>query len=286
MSKSNLILTGRIIDGTGRDPIEDGVIVVEDGKISRIGSKKDIDIPKNGRCLAGNILMPGMIDAHVHLALNGEPDPLKIFTNSTLSVYAIKASVYVKKSLQAGFTTLRSVGEPGYLGISVRDAINQGLIVGSRIFTSGPCLSITGGHGTFLPPWITSDINIGIFVDGVEEVRKAVRKLVGSGVDLIKILATGGVMDIATEPGAQNYNLDEIETIVLEAHKLGRKVAAHVEGLSGAKDCIRGGVDTLDHGIELDQEAVDMMKEKGTFLVPTLLAPYNICKHEIGRAHV
>jgi imidazolonepropionase-like amidohydrolase len=110
---------------------------------------------------------------------------------------------------------------------------------------------------------------LGLFADGTEEVRKAVRTLIGSGVDLIKLLATGGVMDTITSPGAQNYNLDEL------------KVAAHVEGLSGAKDCIRAGINTLDHGIELDDEAIQMMIDKGTFLVPTLLAPYNIAKHGI-----
>jgi imidazolonepropionase-like amidohydrolase len=281
MSEKSLVLMGKIIDGTGKDPIDDGVIIVEEGKISKVGSKKEISTLKDTNFLEGNILMPGMIDSHVHLCINGEPDTIKVFINSTLSAYAIKATLYVKRSLEAGFTTLRSLGEPGYLGISIRDAVNQGIIPGSRIFTSGATLSITGGAGTFLPPWINAEISMDIFADGVEEVRKVVRKLVGTGVNLIKILATGGIMSIATEPGVQSYNLDEIETAVFEAHKLGRKVSAHVEGLSGAKDCIRANVDTLEHGIELDQEAVEMMKEKGTFLVPTLLAPYNICKHGV-----
>jgi imidazolonepropionase-like amidohydrolase len=281
MRKNYLALIGNIIDGTGKDPIERGMVIVENGRITTIGKRDNISLPKDVNVIEGNILMPGMIDAHVHLCVNGEPDTIKVFLDSTLSTYAIKATVYVKKSLEAGFTTLRSVGEPGYLGISIRNAINQGIIPGSRVLTSGPLLSATGGHGTFLPPWLSSEINMSIFADGVEELRKVVRKLIGTGVDLIKICVTGGVMDIATEPSAQNYNLDEIKAATFEAHKLGRKVAAHVEGLSGAKDSIRGGVDTIEHGVELDEETIQMMKEKGTFLVPTLVAVYNACEYGV-----
>jgi len=225
--------------------------------------------------------MPGMIDCHIHFCLNGEANFNQLIIQSSLSTYAIKAAVYAKRTIEAGFTTVRELGSPAYLGISLRDVIRKGVIPGPRVLTSGQPLSITGGHGTFLPPWLHSDCDLGLFADGTEEVRKAVRTLIGSGVDLIKLLATGGVMDIATSPGAQNYNLDELKVAAEEAHKLGRKVAAHVEGLSGAKDCIRAGIDTLDHGIELDDEAIQMMIDEGTFLIPTLLAPYNIAKHGV-----
>jgi imidazolonepropionase-like amidohydrolase len=225
--------------------------------------------------------MPGMIDCHLHLSLNGEVDFKSLLLESTMPMYTIKAVVYAKLTLEAGFTTVRAVGDPGYLEVSLRDAINKKIIPGPRVLAAGRALSITGGHGTFFPPWVhlDEDLSLGLFADGIEEVRKAVRMLIGSGVDCIKLLATGGVMDIVTQPGAQNFNFDEIKTAVDEAHKLGKKVTAHVEGLSGAKDCIKAGVDSLDHGIELDDETVEMMREKGTFLIPTLMAPYNIAKH-------
>jgi len=121
-----------------------------------------------------------------------------------------------------------------------------------------------------------------MFSDGVEEVRKSVRKLIGSGVDFIKMLATAGVMGKGSEPGARNYNYEEIKTAADEAHKLGRKIATHAEGLSGTKDCIKAGVDTIEHGIELDDEAIQMMKDRGTILIPTLIAPHNINIHGVA----
>lgn len=281
MKDKKLVIKGTVIDGLNKEPLKQGVVVIEEKTITAIGKEGEVKIPEGAEVFQGKTIMPGMIDCHIHFCLNGEPGYSQLVLESTLSTYAIKAVVYAKRTIEAGFTTVRELGSPVYLGISLRDAIRKGVIPGPRVLTSGQPLSITGGHGTFLPPWLHSDCDLGLFADGTEEVRKAVRTLIGSGVDLIKLLATGGVMDIITSPGAQNYNLDELKVAAEEAHKLGKKVAAHVEGLSGAKDCIRAGIDTLDHGIELDDEAIQMMIDKGTFLVPTLLAPYNIAKHGV-----
>ena len=282
MKNKKLVIKGTIIDGIHKEPLKQGVIIVEGNVITDVGKEGEIKITEDAEVIQEKTVMPGMIDCHVHFCVDGGADAFKTSAESTMSTLAIKATIYLKRSIEAGFTTLRSVGDPEYLGVSLRDAVSKGFIPGPRILTSGQSLSITGGHGTVLLPWLHSDIIHGIFADGVEEVRKAVRTLIGSGVDLIKLLATGGVMDIATEPGAQNYNLDEIRVAVEEAHKFGKKVAAHVEGLSGAKDCIRAGVDSLEHGTELDDEAVQMMKDKGIFFVPTLIVGYNVQKYGIA----
>lgn len=282
MKDKKLVIKGTIIDGLNKkETLKQGVIVIEGKTISDLGKEGEVKIPEGAEVYQGKTIMPGMIDSHIHICLNGEPGFHQLVLESNLYTYSINAVVYAKRTIEAGFTTVRELGSPGYLGISLRDAIRKGIIPGPRILTSGQPLSITGGHGTFLPPWLHSDCDLGMIADGTEEVRKAVRTLIGSGVDLIKLLATGGVMDIITSPGAQNYNLDELKVATQEAHKLGKRVAAHVEGLSGAKDCIRAGIDTLDHGIELDDEAIQMMIDKGTFLVPTLLAPYNIGEHGV-----
>ena len=281
MKDKKIVIKGTIIDGLNKEPLKQGIIVIEGKTITAIGKEGEVKIPEGAEVFQGKTIMPGMIDCHIHFCLNGEADFNQLIIQSSLSTYAIKAVNYVKRTIESGFTTVREVGSPAHIGISLRDAVNKGIIPGPRILTSGQPLSITGGHGTFLPPWIHTDFNLGLFADGVEEVRKAVRSLIGSGVDLIKLLATGGVMDIATSPGAQNYNLDELKVAAEEAHKLGKRVAAHVEGLSGTKDCIRAGIDTLEHGIELDDEAIQMVIDKGTFLVPTLLAPYNIAEHGV-----
>ena len=281
MSSRIVIKGNNIIDGKHKDAINKGCVVIVENKILYVGKQEDCQILPEDEIIDGEAVIPGLIDCHVHFCLNGEANYFQSFLNSTLSTFAIQASVYAKRLLEAGFTTVRSVGEPGYMGISLRDCINQGSIPGPRIYTSGQLLSITGGNADWLPQWQHSDIALAMFSDGVEEVRKSVRKLVGSGVDFIKMLATAGVMGKGTEPGAQNYNYDEIKTAVYEAHKLRKKIATHAEGLLGTKNCIKAGVDTIEHGIELDDEAIEMMKDKGTYLVPTLVAPHNINIHGV-----
>jgi imidazolonepropionase-like amidohydrolase len=281
MKKRIVIKGNNIIDGKNTDAIVKGCVVTEENKIIYVGKQENYQILPDDEIIEGEAIIPGLIDCHVHFCLNGEANYFQSFINSTLSTFAIQASVYAKRLLEGGFTTVRSVGEPGYMGISLRDCINHGIIPGPRIYTSGQILSITGGNADWLPQWIHSDIDLAMFSDGVEEIRKSVRKLVGSGVDFIKMLATAGVMGKGMEPGAQNYNYDEIETAVYEAHKLRKRIATHAEGLLGTKDCIKAGVDTIEHGIELDEEAIEMMKDKGTFLVPTLTAPHNINLHGV-----
>ena len=277
-----IILKGKIFDGISDEPIENGIVEIINKKISYVGKEGKINISTDDiSIIEGNTIMPGMIDCHEHFHTNGESDQQKIFLWTNRETHAIKATVYANIILEYGFTSARSMGEPGDLGICLRDAINEGIIKGPRILTCGQPLSITGGHGTHLPPWLHSDFNAAIFADGVEEVRKAIRYLIRTGVDVIKLLVTGGCMDISSEPGIQNYNYEEIDVAVKEAHKFGRKVGVHVEGLSGLKDALKAGVDTIEHGFNLDEESIQIMKEKNIYLIPTLFCGDNIVKNGV-----
>jgi len=278
-----IILKGKIFDGISDKLIEDGMVEIVDKKIAYVGqerktnkSMEDISI------IEGNTIMPGMIDCHHHLHENGGSDPQKNFIWTSQSSYAIRATIYAGIELEAGFTTVRDMGAPGFLGVSLRDAINEGIIKGPRILTCGQPLTPTAGHGTFFPSWIHSDINMDIFADGVEEVRKSVRYLISTGVDVIKLLATGGCMDICSgEPGAQTYSYEEIDVAVREAHMKGKKVAVHAQGLSGAIDAIKAGADTIEHGDNLDEEAIQLMIKKNVYLIPTLFCGWNIAEHGV-----
>ena len=222
--------------------------------------------------------MPGMIDCHVHLVMDGEPNYLDLVMNEPFAMVAIKAVKYVGRYLPAGFTTIRDLGSQGNVGVSIRNAINEGIIEGPRVLASGRVLSITGGHGDFFPPWLFGKAIrkqlLAEIVDGREDIREAVRRQLAEGVDLIKFCATGGVMDPVSTPEAQEFSDEEIETIIEEANRLSKRTATHAQGTKGIKAAIRAGVGSIEHGFMLDDECIKLMKEMGTFLVPTLSALY------------
>lgn len=278
-----IILKGKIFDGISDKLIEDGMVEIVDKKIAYVGQeRKTNESMEDISIIEGNTIMPGMIDCHHHFHENGGSDPQKNFIWTSQSSYAIRAAIYAGIELEAGFTTVRDMGAPGFLGVSLRDAINERIVKGPRILTCGQPLTPTAGHGTFFPSWIHSDINMDIFADGVEEVRKSVRYLVSTGVDVIKLLATGGCMDICSgEPGAQTYSYEEIDIAVREAHMKGKKVAVHAQGLSGAIDAIKAGADTIEHGDNLDEEAIQLMIKKNVYLIPTLFCGWNIAEHGV-----
>jgi imidazolonepropionase-like amidohydrolase len=188
-------------------------------------------------------------------------------------VYGIYSVVNADRTLQAGFTSVRDVGSPPFLAVDLRRTIDEGFIPGPRIVASGPALSITGGHGDMngFAPAVSNmmypaerDFSI---VDSPDEVRHAVRAQIKYGVDVIKILATGGVLSQGDKPGAEQLTYDEMKVAVEEAHRTGRKVAAHAHGTEGIKDAVRAGVDSIEHGSLLDAEGIEMMKARGTYLV-------------------
>ncbi len=255
----------RIIDGLG-GVLEHGWVLVRDGGIEATGGgapeaasgREGVEVED----LGGKTLMPGLIDCHVHLVLDGSADPMGRAAEAADAEAVLKMAANGLKTLKAGFTTVRDLGSKNHIDIHLRNAVEAGLTPGPRIACAGRMICITGGHGNLLA----------CVADGPDEVRKAVRAQAAAGVDWVKLMATGGV------PGMPHYSPDELRAGVEEAHKLNLRTAAHSQSLEGSRNCVRAGIDTVEHGVGLDRELVDDMARKGTFLVPTFSAPVNIRK--------
>jgi len=261
-----VIHAGHMLDvKTGRT-VNDVWVVIDGGKIVRADT---------GAVPAANIielpnatLLPGLIDAHTHIT----SDPNFGYQELGISVpkEALTGAKNARVTLEAGFTTIRNVGARGYADIALRDAINEGMVPGPRIIASGPPLSITGGHcDNNLLPYEYHAQSDGA-ADGVEAVQHKVREIIKYGADVIKVCATGGVLSKGDDPRASQYTLEEMKAIVTDAHRLGRKVAAHAHGAQGILWAAEAGVDSVEHGSYIDDAAIQMMKSKGTYLVPTL----------------
>lgn len=274
-----VIKAARIIDGTGREPIRNGAIVVSDDKIMAIGSLASITIPAGSRTidLGDATLMPGFIDAHTHIIGRtlGDPEGGDAGVRDIDSFGAILGVGNAERTLMAGFTTIRNVGAGNFDDIALRKAINDGWIAGPRMITAGHSLGITGGHcdeNGYKPGLADHDYKSGI-ADGVDAVRAAVRYQVKYGADVIKTCATAGVLSEGmASVGTSQYTFEELKAMVEEATKLNRKVAAHAHGTEGIKVATRAGVSSIEHGSFLDEEGAKLMASKGTYLVPTLMA--------------
>jgi imidazolonepropionase-like amidohydrolase len=238
--------------------VVDGGVVVSVGAAAEappLEVKRRID-------LEGKTLMPGLIDAHVHLCLDASVDPAGFITGVSAADLALHASAHAAATLAAGVTTVRDLGGRSHVDLSVRDAVAAGMIAGPRILAAGEMICMTGGHG-----WM-----FGRQADGPDEVRKAVREQLRAGADVIKFMATGGICTEGVEPGQAQLGPDELKAGVVEAHRAGRPAAAHAQGLAGVKNALSAGMDTIEHGTYLDDEAAGWMAERGVFLVPTLAA--------------
>jgi imidazolonepropionase-like amidohydrolase len=275
---------GKVIDGQGGTPFVDGIILVDGEKIVAVGPANTVSVPEDAEIidLSDKTVMPGMIDCHVHTNSNGEPATELKNMKELLPFKALKALSNAQKDLYAGFTSIRDCGASGFVDLSVKQAINQGLYVGPRMQVSGPIISMTGGHGdTHLAPEVIVDPSMRAVVDSPDEARKAARVHLKYHVDLIKLAATGGVLSDGTEPGSQQLSYEEMKAAIDEGKKLGKPSAAHAQGTKGIKDAIRAGITSIEHGCFLDAEAIQMMLDHGTYLVPTLCAPYHIAEHGI-----
>ena len=263
VSSETLVLSGaRIIDGTGAEPVRGRSVVVEKGVIAAV--VEDARAPRgNGVDLAGHTLLPGLINCHVHLCLGAEADPVRPLREEPLGLTAIKALLRARETARAGVTTVRDLGGREYVEIAVRRAIQEGLIDGPRILAAGRPVCMTGGHGH----WLARE------ADGPDDARKAVREQLKAGADVIKIIATGGVMTPGVEPGSPQLTLEEMRAAIEEASRAGRRTAAHAMASSGISDAIAAGITSIEHGIYLTEEIVAHMRRDGTFLVPTLNAP-------------
>ena len=270
-----VIHAGRLLDGVTATPRDkasvliagDRVAAIQDGWATPAGAKV-ID-------LRTSTVMPGFIDSHTHITGEGTGNAIVRAVTETPLDDAVKSTVYARRTIDAGFTTIRNVGADGGADVALKRAIDAGIVVGPRIWTARTTLSITGGHGDQggLRPdlWVAPTWMDGI-IDSADEARKAVRYQHKYGADLIKITATGGVLSIGDSGDAQQFTDDEMRAIVESAHLLGMKVAAHAHGKSGIHAAIRAGVDSIEHGTYGDAESFKLYKERGTYLVPTILA--------------
>ena len=258
-----LVLVGAaLIDGTGAEPVRGRAVVVEGDRITQVVD--DARAPRGRRMdLAGCTLLPGLINCHVHLCFGAEPDPVRALRDEPQALTALKALRRAQETVEAGVTTVRDLGGRDYVELAVRRAIAEGLFPGPRILGAGRPVCMTGGHGNF----------IGREADGPDDMRKAVREQLKAGADVIKLIATGGVMTPGVEPGSPQLTLEEMRAAVEEARKAGRLTAAHAQGSTGIADAVEAGITTIEHGIFLTDEIIAAMKRRGVFLVPTLAAP-------------
>ncbi|HRW48684.1 MAG TPA: amidohydrolase family protein [Caldilinea sp.] len=277
----SLIFNGTLIDGRGGPPIADGAVLVEEGRIVAAGARASVTARPDATAIdaRGGWILPGLIDTHVHVMLEGLNIPRMLTTPFSYNFY--KALSHMRRTIDAGITTVRDAGGAD---LGLKQAQADGLIVGPRMQISVTALSITGGHGD---GWMPSGFSLDLFppypgmpdnkCDGVEEVRRKVREVLRAGAEVIKVCSTGGVLSPTDHPEFTQFTEEELRVMVQEgAYRRGIKVMAHAQGAEGIKNAVRAGIHSIEHGIYLDDEAIDLMLAHGTFLVPTLLAPLSV----------
>lgn len=273
MSKLTLYKGFTLLDGNPNEPIEDAAFLVKDDKILKVGKSDEFTSSEelNVVDLKGKTVMPGLINCHVHITMEPIGDPFSLYLKESSAKTALRAVVNLRKHLKSGTTYFRDLGGPDGVDIDVREAVKVGMIEGPEFLAAGKVVTMTGGHG-----W-----PIGRECDGVDEVRKAAREQLKAGADVIKVMATGGVMTPGVEPGSPQLTKEEMEVAIKEAHKAGKKTATHAQGTTGIKNAVLAGIDSIEHGIFLDDEVIQLMIENGVYLVPTLAAPYLIAEQSI-----
>jgi imidazolonepropionase-like amidohydrolase len=269
------VRAGHLFDGTGDAFRDDVVIRVEDGKIASVTAAASASIPAGAKVvdLSKQWVLPGLIDCHTHLSFRSDRyDPIYDFKDTPVD-NAIAGVKNAKTTLDAGFTTVRELGSAPFVSVSLRDRIEEGFIEGPRIVASGPGISITGGHGDL--NGYSPAVSVMTFpqerdfaiADGADQVRHVVRAQMKYGVDVIKILASGGVLSHGDSPGAPQYTLDELKVAAETAHSGGRKIAAHAHGAQSIRMSIEAGIDSIEHGSFIDDEGIRMAKAKNTFVI-------------------
>jgi imidazolonepropionase-like amidohydrolase len=262
-----IVRAGKLLDVKTGKTLSDQAIVIEGDKIVSVGPASDAPAGTTTINLPNATVLPGLIDAHTHITFN------PTFGYQTLGISipreALIGAHNARLTLEAGFTTIRNVAASGYADVALRDAINAGDVPGPRMLVSGPALSITGGHcDNNLLPFEYHVSNEGV-ADGIESVQHKTREIIKYGADLIKICATGGVLSKGDDPNASQFTLEEMKAIVAEAHRLGRKVAAHAHGAQGVIWASEAGVDSVELGHLMNDAAIATLKKNGTYLVPT-----------------
>ena len=263
-----VVRAGKLLDVRTGKILTNQAIVIQDGKIVSVGPDLETAGDTKVIDLSGKTVLPGLIDAHTHITF----DPKFGYDRLAISLprEALIGAKNARLTLLAGFTTVRNLGATEFADVALREAINAGDVPGPRIDASGPALSITGGHcdDNLLPyEWHATSVGV---ADGVENVQHKVREVIKYGSDVIKICATGGVLSLGDNPQHSQFTQAELAAIVADAHRLGRKVAAHAHGAEGIRWASEAGVDSIEHGSYIDDAGIAAMKQHGTYLVPTL----------------
>ena len=290
MSEYKVLTAKRLIDGTGAPPLDDPVVVVEGSKIRAAGRKGEIEIPPDAEVLSHpeGCLLPGFIDAHVHLAISGGETPLLDLYHDSDDLMLLRAVRSAEKALTAGVTTVRDCGGRNRVTFSLREGMEKGIVRGPRLVLSGHPLTMTGGHCYYLNGE----------VDGPEEIRNAVRRLFKEGADFIKLMASGGVMTPSTHPKYAYYTVEELRAAVAEAGRFEKLCAAHCHSTSSIRNALDAGVQGIEHATFLGEtgwpefvpEIGERMVKQGAYVNPTLSAGYRVIpilerKPEGARTH-
>ena len=273
------IRAAHLVDPVQGKRLDDVVVLVEGDRVAKVGSGLAVPTGWETVDLGGATLLPGLIDVHTHLTSQSGNYYEDQFRRSPIDV-AVRAHVYARRTLEAGFTTVRDVGAPELVDVALRNAIADGTVEGPRMAVATLALSATGGHGDLngFSPYLRFEEMSGI-ADGADELRKAVRRNVKNGADWIKVLAGAGVLSEEESAGAPQYSQAELNAVVDEAAMWGRKVAAHAHGAEAIKRAVRAGVASVEHGGLVDEEGVRLMKEKGTYIVPDIITDVYILEH-------
>lgn len=265
---ATLYKNAQIIDGQGNRMDGHGLLI-QDDKIEQLAPLSEFDgFSGETVDLSGKTLMPGLIDCHVHLLYGAETDPVSILNKMAPGAITVRGLLHVKQMVEGGVTSVRDCGGIDYLEFAVRDACKRGEFVGPNILAAGKMICMTGGHGN---RW-------GRVADGKDDVIRGVREQIHAGSDFIKIMATGGVMTQGVNPEDAHYSAEEIAAGIHEGHRFHKKSASHAQGAEGIMNAVKGGIDSIEHGIFMNDECLQAMLDAGTFLVPTLSAVNNIIK--------
>lgn len=253
-----------LVDGTGAAPVPGQALIVEGRRISWIGPEAQLPEGSASEALdgVGGTVMPGMINCHVHLTNDGSPDLIGQVGRDTVTTAALRGYLNLQATLDSGITSVRDCGAASNIAIDLARAVDEGLVTGPRIRAAGRVITMTGGHGHF----------IGREADGPDGVRQATRAEIKDGAHFIKAMATGGVLTPGVIPTQTALQQDELEQVAREAHNAGRRTACHAIGNEGIKNAIRAGIDSIEHGFYLDDQALELALDHGTVLVPTLIA--------------